>query len=579
MRKGGVWHSPGFLGVVGLASLLFLWGVWSLPLNDPDAGMYADIAGRMVASGDWTTPRFNGLRYLEKPPLFYWLVAVVYLLFGPSEWVTHLWPALAGIGGVAVTSLIGKEAFGQQIGFLAGLILTTTIGYFIATKIVSTDLLFTFFLSLVFFAFLKAFRHQRRGWLLLFYLSLGLAVMTKGLIGIVLPLLVIGTFLILTRDLSFVKKMGLPWGVPLVLLIALPWHLIMAVQHQGFFEFYFVDNHLLRFLGQRGFVEDDVPLSFPAFLVVTFVLFSPWSFFLPAAFREVPRRLGKLTEGEKPLLFILLWGGLILLFFSLSPLRLEHYGLPAFPALALLVGRSGGALLQQPHLPFFLVIPLAVLSLSSALLWLGAFPFPQVMDLSFSADVYSRMLKAQGQPVYPALLEQLTPLVQGVGFVVFLGGGASLFFFLRRSFRMAVGCFTLMAVIVMVLAGRMITLISAYRSVKPIAATILWQAGPDDLLIHEGPLENSAGLPFYTKRQILIVDGQRGDLDFGSRFPEAEGLFLRGEELPQLWQGRRRVFFVTPLPPGQSLLRLIKPKDRHLIGQEGGRWLFSNRAN
>src|SRR5262245_1058960 len=130
------------MGVVALAAILYLWGIWSLPLSDPDAGMYADIGARMEASGDWVTPWFNGLRYLEKPPLLYWLIASTYRLAGPSDWGAHLWPALAGIAGVALAYAIGRETFGPHVGTLAGLALATTIGYFVYARVVSTDLLF-----------------------------------------------------------------------------------------------------------------------------------------------------------------------------------------------------------------------------------------------------------------------------------------------------------------------------------------------------------------------------------------------------------------------------------------------------
>jgi len=125
--------------------------------------------------------------------------------------------------------------------------------------------------------------------------------------------------------------------------------------------------------------------------------------------------------------------------------------------------------------------------------------------------------------------------------------------------------------------GQVYQLTAEFRSVAPLAIRILERLGGDDLLVHEGPLENSAGLPFYTGRQVHVVDGRRGDLHFGSRFPEAKGLFLSGEELGGLWQGRRRLFFVTDRPVDESVLRLITPQTRYLIGREGGRWLFTNR--
>src|SRR5262245_301933 len=355
--------------------MLLLWGVWSLPLSDPDAGMYADISARMAASGDWITPRFNGLRYLEKPPLLYWLIASVYRLGRPSEWGAHLWPALAGVAGVTMTCMIGRETFGAGVGCLAGLVLATTFGYFVYARVVSTDLLFTGFFSLALFAFLRRYRGHGWGWTLLLYVSIGLSVMTKGAIGLFLPGLIVVVYLGLIGDLLALKRMGLWWGIPLTLAIALPWHLLVALLHENFFRFYVVDNHVLRFLGQRAFVEDDVPLSVAAFLLATATLFGPWSLFLPAALRDSVGRLRESTPQRQAFLFLLLWGGIIVLFFALSPLKLEHYGLPAFPALAILIAQYWRDCLQKglKHSVWF-IVPLSALILPSALLASQAIP-------------------------------------------------------------------------------------------------------------------------------------------------------------------------------------------------------------
>lgn len=568
----------GCIGAVLLAGFLCLWGIWSLPLSDPDAGMYADIGARMAASGDWMTPRFNGLRYLEKPPLLYWLIALTYRLAGPSEWGAHLWPALAGVAGVAMTYVIGREMFGASVGLLSSLVLATAMGYFVYAKVVSTDLLFTCFLALTLFAFCRWHRSRERWWNLLLYVSIGLAVMTKGVIGIVLSGLLIVAFLALTRDLPTLKHMGLWWGIPLVLAIALPWHLGVALRHEEFFGFYVIDNHVLRFLGRRAFVEDDVPLSFLAFLAATLTLFGPWSLCLPAALREAARKLRGPTPEGKSLLFLLLWGGLIVLFFALSPLKLEHYGLPAFPALAVLVGKYWGDRLQTVDRPcVWLLMPLVVLTVPSFLLAIRAVPLDNFVEAMFSTDVYSRMVQAQGESYALPLLDELIPLFQSGGVVLFLGTVTTLVFAVRGNCRLALGCFALMAVLLLGIVGKLQFLASEYRSVKPLAALILERLEPADLLVHEGPLENSAGLTFYTGKQVHVVDGRRGDLHFGSRFPEAAGLFLGGEELSRRWQEPRRVFFVTDRPADQSALRLITPQARHLIGHEGRRWLFTNQ--
>jgi 4-amino-4-deoxy-L-arabinose transferase-like glycosyltransferase len=568
----------GAVGVVLLAAILLLWGIWSWPLSDPDAGMYADISARMAASGDWMMPRFNGLRYLEKPPLLYWLIASAYRLSGPTEWGAHLWPAVAGVAGVAVTVIIGRETFGASVGCLAGLVLATTIGYFVYARVISTDLLFTGFFSLALFAFLRRYRGHGGGWSLLLYVSVGLAVMTKGVIGLFLPGLIMVVFLALAGELLALKGLGLWWGIPLTLAIALPWHLLVALLHEGFFSFYVVDNHVLRFLGQRAFVEDDVPLSLAAFLLATATLFGPWSIFLPAALRETVGRWRESTPERQALLFLLLWGGIVVLFFALSPLKLEHYGLPAFPALALLIGKYWGDCVQKGlRRPAWFFIPLGALLLPSLLLALRVIPLGDAVETMFSTDVYARMVQVQGGSYAFPLLDELMPLFQGGGAVLCLGAVTTLLFALCQSLRMAVGCFIVMAILLLGVIGQLQLLALEPRSVKPLAAHILQRLHADDLLVHEGPLENSAGLTFYTGRQVHVVDGQRGDLHFGSRFPEATGVFLGGEEFAALWRGRRRIFFVTDRPADQSILRLITPQTRHLIGHEGRRWLCTNR--
>jgi 4-amino-4-deoxy-L-arabinose transferase-like glycosyltransferase len=573
------WQVTAGVGVMTLASLLYLWGVWAFPLSDPDAGMYADIGSRMVQSGDWVTPRFNGLRYLEKPPLLFWLIAVTYKGAGTSEWGAHLWPALSGIGAVATTMLIGSTCFNPRLGLLSGLILATTVGCFVFARVVSTDLLFTCFISLGFFAFLHMYEGRSPWWNLLFYACLGLAVMTKGIIGLLLPGLVIMTFLALTQEWPMLKKLAAWWGVPLMLAIALPWHVIVAARHEGFFSFYLLDNHILRFLGQRAFVEDDVPLSFPAFLLATGALFGPWSLFLPAALKEGTGWLREPTRDGKHWLFVGLWGGLVVLFFALSPLKLEHYGLPAFPALALLVGRFWEGRWQQASAPsFWVLIPLAALCIPALLMATQVISLAPLIELSFATDVYSRMVQVQGESFTIPLLSQLLPIFQASGVVLCIGSLVTFLLYLRQAPRRAFVCFTLMTVLLLGLVGATLTRVGTFRSVKSLVSLLLPRLSPEAVVIHEGPLENSAGLTYYTGRQIYVVDGRRGDLDFGSRFPEAHGLFLDGEAVSQLWQSSQRIFLVTDRAPASSVLRLTVPEERHLVGQEGRRWVYTNRG-
>jgi 4-amino-4-deoxy-L-arabinose transferase-like glycosyltransferase len=154
---------------------------------------------------------------------------------------------------------------------------------------------------------------------------------------------------------------------------------------------------VLRFLGRRAFVEDDVPLSFASFLVATATLFGLWSTFLPAALRDAVGQLKESTSEHQAILFLILWSGLIVLFFALSPLKLEHYGLPAFPALAILVGQYWGNCIQKGfRRSLWFVIPLSALIPPALLLAFQAIPLGSVVEAMFSTDVYSRMVQAQG---------------------------------------------------------------------------------------------------------------------------------------------------------------------------------------
>ena len=364
----------------------------------------------------------------------------------------------------------------------------------------------------------------------------------------------------------------------MTLAIAVPWHLLMALRHEGFVNFYAVDNHVLRLLGRRTVVEDDVPLSVAAFLLATATLFGIRGIFPPAALRETVGRWRESTPERQALLFLLLWAGIVVLFFVLSPLKLEHYGLPAFPALAVLIGKYWGDCVQKGlKRSAWFFIPLGALMLPSLLLALRAIPLGDAVETMFSTDVYARMVQVQGEPYAFPLRDELMPWFQGGGAVLCLGAATTLLLAVCQSLRMAVGCFMVMAPLLLGVIAPLQRLALEPRSVKPLAAHIPKRLRADDRLVHEGPLENSAGLTFYTGRQVHVVDGQRGDLHFGSRFPEATGIFLGGEEFAGLWPGGRRLFFGTDRPADHGVLRLITPQTRHLIGHEGRRWLFTSR--
>src|SRR3990172_12466574 len=226
-------------------------------LYDPNEGMYAEIPREMVLLRDWLTPRFNFIRYFEKPPLLYWLTALAYRFLGFSELAARLVPALAAVGGVAVTYGIGRDLWGRRAGLVSGLILATSFGYFIFSRIILTDMLFTALLAATYWGVLRGLLGEtpRRIPMLLAYAAMGLAILTKGLIGLAFPVLTLGSFLLLTREWRLVRRLELLRGGAVFLAVTAPWHILVGLKNPGFFWFYFVNEHLLRFVGRRHLLD------------------------------------------------------------------------------------------------------------------------------------------------------------------------------------------------------------------------------------------------------------------------------------------------------------------------------------
>ena len=277
----GKWRE--FFLILLLSFPFIFWGIGSISLLDPDEGMYGAIAREMAEKGDWITPHFNGVRYLEKPPLYFWLTAITISLFGPSEWAVRLWSALPALGTALLVWRLGRLLYGGPSGLLSAIILLTSVGVFRYTRVAATDSLLVFSLALSLYGFVRAVQDKNPGdksvrfGPFLFYLGMALGVLSKGLVGGLFPLLIAGLYLWFSGDRIAVKEMQLKWGVVLLLALVLPWHFLAGWINRGFFEFYVLDNQFLRFFSSRGFIEDDVPVSTIAFVALTFIWFFPWS--------------------------------------------------------------------------------------------------------------------------------------------------------------------------------------------------------------------------------------------------------------------------------------------------------------
>jgi 4-amino-4-deoxy-L-arabinose transferase-like glycosyltransferase len=561
--------SPGQLAALLAVSLPFLFLGLGFDFLDPGEGLYGTIPGEMVAGGDWVYPHFNGLPYLEKPPLYFWLAAATLALGVPVEWAARLWSALPALGSVLLTWRLGTRLYGGDAGLLAGLALATTPGFALHARRASPDLLMVFCLTLAIYGFVRDLdRQSGPGRFLLLYLGVALGLLSKGLMGAIFPLIIVGLWLSWSGRPTW-RELNLWRGAALAALVAVPWHVAVAWRNPEHFWFYVVDNQVLRFLSRRGFLEDDVPVSTLGFLIVTFLLAFPWSVFVLARRDRMKSR----RQGSLPVL----WAGVVIGFFALSGSTLEYYGLPAFPALALLAGAAWSARRDTGAW-------LALGAAGSALVgfwavWAGgAMTSAQALRGLAELNVYYRILQQQGLSLPFPSPEPFGRLLQALGMALLLGWGMALLGW-RRTRHGPFVALVAMAGGIALLIAQLLHLIEPHHSARPVAAAILRHAAAHELVVHEGSLEYSAALPLYAGRQVRLLEGRRGDLDFASRLPEARGLFLDRQAFVHGWLGTERVFLVTQRPASASAAAALPRGSVHDLGLYGSRRLLSNRPS
>jgi len=306
-------------------------------LVNPDEGRYAEIPREMVASGDWTTPRLNDLKYFEKPALQYWATAAAYTLFGEHQWTARLWSALTGFLGVLMVFFTGRRLFGAAAGWYAALVLGSSLLWVLIGHVNTLDMGVSFFLSAAVCAFLLA-QHDaadaraRPRWMLAAWAALALAVLSKGLIGLVLPGAALVLYIVIERDWRLAGRLRLVAGTALLLALTLPWFLSVSLANPEFFHFFFIHEHFERFLTkQHGRYQPPyyfIPVLLGGMLPWTVTLFDA----LARAWKRDPQ------QHFQPQRFLLLWAAVVFVFFSVSDSKLASYILPMFPALALLIG-------------------------------------------------------------------------------------------------------------------------------------------------------------------------------------------------------------------------------------------------
>ena len=557
------------------AALSILPGLGRAPFDDPGEGMHAEIARELGHSRDPFALTLGGVRYVDKPPLLYALLATAFALAGPGEAAARAVPALAALAAVAATAWLGARLLGPRGGLLAGLALATSPGFFAFARYVRPESLFVAALAWGFALCLTGLADGRRGRVAAGLGAFGLAALAKDPLGALAPPLVLGAALALGGGARPLAR-WLPWpGVAAGAVLGFGWWLLAERRTPGVLWYTLVDNHLLNVLGARRFPDEDVPLGAATFLAVALLGAAPWALAAGVAVVALVRRRAWRDPAELPWVALALWTLGVLGATLVSRFRLPHYGLPAYFAIALLAARAWESRAAR-GLAWTHAVLLAALAAACALAWAGDGGARVLADVLGATDVATRKSALAGAaapvPPWPAFrpLVGATALALGLG-VVALAACAAVRPLARRGAAVLAVVATLAGVLPSVAAA--LALVSAHRAAAGVGRAIARAAGPGDVVVHEGPLENSGALEWYAGRRPAIVDGRVSVLAFGALRPEARERFWDEARLRQAW-GAGRVWLVSVRPPERSVAGRL-PGAR-LLASTGGRWLWGN---
>jgi len=548
-----------------LAAWVYLYRLDAPPLlSDPAVGggeaKYAEVAREMVESGDWLTPQLNGAPFLNKPPLDYWLIALSYSCFGVNEFAARLAGACTALVLLWLATRLAADLWDDPLADLwAGAVLLGTGTVLLEARMVGVDMLLSAAIVGSWWAATRlAAAPHRAGPLHALQAALAAGILAKGVLGVVFPVAAIGAAVVVAGRWDVARRL-LHWRAWwLFVLLAAPWFAVTAVRHPGFAWDYFINQHVMAFVGRQvpRYAEG---ISLGAFWLAFAARCLPWTPFLPLAavmaWREADGPRGRWAAG-----LLLGAAGFVPLFFSATAARLEHYSLPAIAACALLVTR---VFVRPDRLPQWVlpvhVLPLAVAALALPLalpsliaLALPGFPVAGLMSLARTAGV----------------MLAVAAVVSSILAIVRHAAGPSFV-----PLPIALG----MCALTPLMQRGLTPLAPAYSSAGA-AAVINATAGPTDTLVYEAPAEyqSGAGLFFYTRRPWLLL--QSPDFAPHAYFaPYVSEMFVSREELEALWRNGPVFFVSNPWVVGRTSLRGVVPDPVYIVARTEHQWIVSNQ--
>jgi len=504
----------------------------SYPLFTPDEGRYSEVAREMLVTSDFVTPKLNGIPFLDKPILYYWLQALAIKLFGLKEWALRFWPVTIGISGCIAVYLGGRALFSRTAGIFAAIILATSPLYYSAAHYANLDLEIAVLLSISLIAFIVAFQNEkhthRNKLLFIAYLFSGLAILTKGLIGLLFPILIIGSFILLTNRFKIILQMKIIPGLILICAITIPRFYYVQQATAQFFNYFFVLQQFSRFLTTAKF-NNQTTIWFYAPIIL--IGFFPWTVFLLQAAVNQFKKIYSSRKEYAAETYIWLWFFIVFSFFSTPKSKTIGYILPTVPALALIIGK---------YLSDFTDIA------KSKGINIGAKSFMVIATLVgffITAEPYNNFFNIPYK-IFPYL-------IAGGSFLVL--SAIACYFCLKINVRAVFICLSVAAISFLtcfILSAKTIN----HKSMKPLAAIINQNIQPNDEIITY--YRYYQDLPIYTEKQITITadwhaddiidyDNWQRELWFHMKYVKNPYWLIEEDSLIKKWDSKNRVFLIV----------------------------------
>jgi Dolichyl-phosphate-mannose-protein mannosyltransferase len=561
--------------------------MFSPPLLDDADSTHAEAAREMYVHHDYVTLKVNGVRYMEKAPLLYWIESVGYHIFGVNEFASRLPNVLAVLGLALLAWRWGTRAFGDRAGIYGALFVITGAGFFLFTRITIPDAMLSMLIAASLY-FILAGLEERKAWRwYAAYATVALAVLTKGLVSLVFvgfPAIIYVTF---AGEWGRWREFRLGTGLLLLVAIAAPWHILAGIRNPGFFWLYFINEHVLRFLGRR-FPKDYSKLPAYLYWLLHMVWLFPWSAYLPLLVRDVRRdlKIGKGQNGFADKTRLLCWilAGTVLVFFAFSTNQ-EYYTFPAYLPLMMLLAAaiareeevypSRRWLISTSAATAALAITAGIALLTG--LWMSRHHAyvadigtvlthdlsEDTLSMSHALDLSATSFAALRLPAGLAALALILFPLLSLGLRV------------RRKHYQATWMTAVGMALFLVAAHIALERFGPYLSSRDLAVAIQQRSMPNDKVMIYGDQAFGSSLLFYLQRPIDLVNGRTTSMWFGSQYPDAPHIFLDDSDLLRAWNSSTRVFLFVP-PQNIKKVDEVLPQ-KFTIAESSGKVIYSNK--